>query len=69
MSSSIDLERAVGVELDVEPVRNFNSLSICHGAHSHEQVAWNTRDLLLYAVGIGAKKDDLAMVYGADNFP
>jgi len=45
MSSNIDLAKAVGVELDVEPV------------------AWNTRDLLLYAVGIGAKKDDLAMVY------
>ncbi|KLO18657.1 peroxisomal dehydratase [Schizopora paradoxa] len=48
MSSTINLEKAVGVELDVEPV------------------AWNTRDLLLYAVGIGAKKDDLAMVYELD---
>ena len=28
------------------------------------QVSWNTRDLLLYAVGIGAQKDDLALAYG-----
>lgn len=39
-------------------------------AVGHEQgttpVAWTTRDLLLYAVGIGAGKDDLSMVYELD---
>ncbi|GAA6046733.1 hypothetical protein JCM3770_003140 [Rhodotorula araucariae] len=29
-------------------------------------VAWNTRDLLLYAVGIGAKVDELAFTYEDD---
>ncbi|GAA5955300.1 hypothetical protein JCM21900_003038 [Sporobolomyces salmonicolor] len=29
-------------------------------------VAWNQRDLLLYAVGIGAKKDELAITYEDD---
>lgn len=29
-------------------------------------VAWNQRDLLLYAVGIGAKKDELAFTYEDD---
>ena len=28
------------------------------------QVGWNTRDLLLYAVGIGAKHDDLSLAFG-----
>jgi hypothetical protein len=27
-------------------------------------VSWNKRDLLLYAAGIGAKADDLSLVYG-----
>lgn len=27
-------------------------------------VTWTTRDLLLYAVGLGAGKDDLRLVYG-----
>ncbi|KAH8112825.1 peroxisomal dehydratase [Phellopilus nigrolimitatus] len=31
-----------------------------------EPVAWNRRDLLLYAIGIGFKKDDLAFVYELD---
>lgn len=26
-------------------------------------VAWTKKDLLLYAIGIGAKKDDLPFVY------
>jgi len=30
-------------------------------------VSWNKRDLLLYAVGIGAKKDDYQFVYDLDN--
>jgi hypothetical protein len=29
------------------------------------QVGWNTRDLLLYAVGIGAKSADLSLAFGA----
>lgn len=28
------------------------------------QVGWNTRDLLLYAVGIGAKSADLSLAFG-----
>ncbi|EJD01869.1 peroxisomal dehydratase [Fomitiporia mediterranea MF3/22] len=32
----------------------------------NEPVAWNRRDLLLYAVGIGFKKDDLQFVYELD---
>lgn len=28
------------------------------------QVGWNTRDLLLYAVGIGAKRTDLSLAFG-----
>lgn len=27
-------------------------------------VSWNKRDLLTYAVGVGAKKDDYSFVYG-----
>jgi hypothetical protein len=34
-------------------------------AHLLPQVAWNKRDLLAYAVGIGAKNDDFQFVYGA----
>jgi len=29
-----------------------------------DQVAWNKRDLLTYAVGVGAKNDDFPFVYG-----
>ncbi|KAF9224919.1 peroxisomal dehydratase [Gyrodon lividus] len=29
----------------------------------HKPVSWNQRDLILYAVGVGAKKDDLPLVY------
>ncbi|KDQ51721.1 hypothetical protein JAAARDRAFT_210991 [Jaapia argillacea MUCL 33604] len=29
-------------------------------------VAWNQRDLILYAVGIGAKKDDFSLIYELD---
>jgi len=29
-------------------------------------VSWNKRDLLAYAVGVGAKKDDLSLVYELD---
>lgn len=28
-------------------------------------VSWNKRDLLIYAVGVGAKKEDFPFVYGA----
>jgi hypothetical protein len=28
------------------------------------QVSWNKRDLLLYAVGVGAKQNDFSLVYG-----
>ena len=31
---------------------------------TNAKVSWNKRDLLLYAVGIGAKKNDLQFVYG-----
>lgn len=31
------------------------------------QVAWLKRDLLLYAVGIGAKKDDHTLINGAQH--
>ncbi|KAF8526871.1 peroxisomal dehydratase [Hysterangium stoloniferum] len=31
--------------------------------YESQDVTWNKRDLLLYAVGIGAKKDDFAFVY------
>jgi len=34
--------------------------------YDSEDVTWNKRDLLLYAVGIGAKKDDFAFVYELD---
>ncbi len=27
-------------------------------------VSWNKRDLITYAVGVGAKHDDLSFVYG-----
>ncbi len=67
MSSNIDLAKAVGVELDVEPVR-IHQIALTYRSLASTwcgQVAWNARDLLLYAVGIGAKKDDLALVYGA----
>ncbi|PBK63755.1 peroxisomal dehydratase [Armillaria solidipes] len=30
------------------------------------EVAWNKRDLLTYAVGVGAKKDDFAYIYELD---
>ena len=33
------------------------------------QVGWNTRDLLLYAVGIGAKHDDFSLAFGASDPP
>lgn len=33
------------------------------------QVGWNTRDLLLYAVSIGAKRDDLSLAFGAYHSP
>jgi hypothetical protein len=29
------------------------------------QVAWNKRDLLTYAAGVGAKNDEFHFVYGA----
>jgi hypothetical protein len=32
--------------------------------HIFAQVAWNKRDLLAYAVGVGAKNDELQFVYG-----
>ena len=38
---------------------------ISQSAPTLVQVDWNRRDLLLYAAGIGAKKDDLPLVYGA----
>lgn len=31
-------------------------------------VSWNQRDLILYAVGVGAKKDDLSLVYELDKY-
>jgi len=34
--------------------------------YKSQAVLWNKRDLLLYAVGIGAKKDDLPFVYELD---
>jgi len=33
-------------------------------AHLLSQVAWNKRDLLAYAVGIGAKNDEFQFIYG-----
>jgi peroxisomal enoyl-CoA hydratase 2 len=33
------------------------------------QVTWNQRDLLLYALGIGAKKEDFGLVYGTSVLP
>jgi len=39
---------------------------MCFGcAHLLPQVAWNKRDLLAYAVGIGAKNDEFQFIYGA----
>lgn len=32
------------------------------------QVSWNQRDLLTYAVGVGAKATDLSVVYGTPSF-
>jgi len=34
-------------------------------ANTGSQAAWNKRDLILYAIGVGAKKDEFALVYGA----
>ncbi|KAG8994509.1 hypothetical protein FRB94_009828 [Tulasnella sp. JGI-2019a] len=31
-----------------------------------QPVSWNRRDLILYAIGIGAKKDDFAFIYELD---
>lgn len=36
----------------------------CQRADPSMQVGWNTRDLLLYAVGIGAKREDLSLAFG-----
>lgn len=33
--------------------------------YADKPVSWNKRDLLIYAVGVGAKKDDFPFVYGA----
>lgn len=44
--------------------------NLCIGhAEPPQPVAWNRRDLILYALGIGAGPDDLAYVYeGTRNF-
>jgi len=34
--------------------------------YADKPVAWNKRDLLTYAIGVGAKKDDYAFVYELD---
>ncbi|GJJ12935.1 hypothetical protein Clacol_007182 [Clathrus columnatus] len=51
---SFDLGKAVGHQYDDLP-------------HS-PKVSWNKRDLLIYAVGVGATKDDLNFVYGTIAF-
>lgn len=63
--SDIDLAKVVGFKAPDRPV------SLCGAAAVHAslqlsflQVQWNKRDLLTYAVGIGAKSSDLEFVYG-----
>lgn len=58
-----DLEGAVGRVVEVKPVGYFGSLSLTV-SDDLSQVTWTTRDVLLYAVGLGAGRDDLQLVYG-----
>jgi hypothetical protein len=55
----LDTEAQTGPYAELEriqsPIRSVDQPS---------QVGWNTRDLLLYAVGIGAKHDDLPLAFG-----
>lgn len=61
---SVDLAKAVGYRSKELPVRvcwlTFSILAL-----KLLQVSWNKRDLLAYAVGVGAKASDLPLVYGA----
>ena len=33
---------------------------------SHIQVSWNRKDIITYALGVGAKHDELSLVYGKE---
>ena len=67
---SIDLEKAIGFESDSAPVCYFFVFQHFEPwLNECAKVSWNKRDLLLYAVGIGAKKGDLQFVYGEITFP
>ena len=63
MATSVKLEKLFGEEYTAEPVStswiNFFRLN-----PTATQASWNKRDLLTYAVGIGAKTSEKQFVYG-----
>lgn len=61
-----DLDAVVGTLIDIKPVSTGALLEVHWLAllkRNFLQVSWNTRDVLLYAIGIGAGQDDLRLVY------
>jgi hypothetical protein len=62
---AIDFAKAVGHKLGYLDVRStyirMDGKPLVD--HTH-QVSWNRRDLLAYAIGVGAKASDLSFVYG-----
>jgi hypothetical protein len=63
-STSVEqLEKLVGQEYAVEPVSTFCPQSAVD-LNPATKVSWNKRDLLTYAVGIGANATEKQFVYG-----
>ena len=62
--ADVDLGKAVGYQSKDQEARHFPSTYSEHVLITSGQVSWNQRDLLLYAVGIGAKKDDHSLANG-----
>lgn len=63
---SANLGKIVGHQYDDLPVSLKRETFSSSNGHPkcYKKLSWNKRDLLLYAVGIGATKDDLDFVYG-----
>jgi hypothetical protein len=61
---SIDLGKAVGYKFSDKPVSAQAPVPTSFLSGAQLQVSWNKRDLLAYAVGVGAKNNDFSIVYG-----